>query len=309
MSRNLFARFANEFCCRFAFPVRVPRWTVICILASPLFVGARQSMAQSQPATIPIVVAQAMAFEPSFLGRPQFFDQTPPNWPAALTPPAVKVIGGGIVGDSTMFRMRVAVFEFSSQSNPRAVMEGVVARAGYGNPPSEPPHSRFGGFAETATPAPAGKYCKGSTLAMFGAVDSARAPLVFAVYVLDGEAGRQTCNPRANELNPGRYPVTVPSLSPPAGVMSIGGGSSWSGSSGQMSSTVRTTMPTDSLLAHYSAQLVAGGWKSEGRPGNTDGVGVQRFTFRDGQDPWTCVLIVIAVGDRREVQLNVSRSD
>jgi len=267
-------------------------------------------MAQSQPTTIPIVVAQAMAFEPSFLGRPQFFDgQTPPNWPVALTPPAVKVIGGGIVGDSSVFRMRVAVFEFSAQSNPRVVMEGVVARAGYGNPPSPPPHSRFGGFAETAAPTPAGKYCKGSTLATFGAVDSVRAPMVFAVYVLDGEAGRQTCSPRENELSPGRYPVTVPTVSPPAGVMSIGGGSNWSGSSGQMRSTVRTTMPTDSLLAHYSAQLVAGGWKSEGRPGNADGVGVQRFSFREGQDPWTCVLIVIAVGDRREVLLSISRSD
>jgi hypothetical protein len=66
-------------------------------------------------------------------------------------------------------------------------------------------------------------------------------------------------------------------------------------------------MPTDSLLAHYSAQLVAGGWKSESRPANADGIGVQRFSFRDGQDAWTGALIVMAAGDRREVVLQLSK--
>lgn len=81
--------------------------SVLCILVAGLIAGARQSKAQSQPATIPTIVAQAMTFEPALLGRPRFFDgRTPTNWPAALIPPAVKVVGGGIVGDSAMYRMR-----------------------------------------------------------------------------------------------------------------------------------------------------------------------------------------------------------
>jgi hypothetical protein len=282
---------------------------VVSILP-PLFIGVGQSIAQSQPATIPTVVAQAMTFEPEMLGRPQFFNgRTPTDWPAALVPPSVKVLGGGIVGDSAMYRMRVAVFEFSAQANARTVMEDMIARAGYVPPASEPPHSRAGGFAETAAPPPTGKYCNGSTLAMYGAVDSVRAPKVFAVTLIDGEFGRQSCSRKGNEAFTQQFPVSVPALHPPAGAMSFGSGSSWSGSSGNLRSTLRTTMPTDSLLAHYTAQLVAGGWKTEGRPANVDGIGAQRFSFREGQDAWTAALIVMAVGERREVLVQVSKSE
>lgn len=274
----------------------------------PLMLGVRQSMAQSQPATIPTVVAQAMAFEPSMFGRPQFFDgRAPTDWPAALMPASAKILGGGILGDSAMFRLRVAVFDFPTQANPRAVIAELVAKAGYVTPASELPVSGGGGFAETAATTATGRYCNGSTLAAFGAVDSAHAPTVFALTLLDGEGGRQSCSPRRNEAVAYRFPVTVPRLTPPSGVMSFGGGSSSSGSGGQMTSTLRTTMPTDSLLAHYSAQLVAAGWKGEGRAANVEGIGAQRFSFRDGQDAWTAALIVMAVGDRREILLQLSK--
>lgn len=76
-----------------------------------------------------------------------------------------------------------------------------------------------------------------------------------------------------------------------------------------MTSSLRTTMPADSILAHYSKQLVAGGWKLEGRPTVGDGIGVQRFSFREGQDPWTGTLIVIEAGDRRDVILRVGKTE
>jgi hypothetical protein len=298
---------------RFASPVGLQGWKVICVVALPLIIGVRQSMAQSQPVTIPTVVAQAMAFEPAFLGRPQYFDgRTPTDWPAALVPPAAKVVGGGIVGDSAMYRMRVAVFEFSAKANPRAVLEDMVVRAGYAHPTFEPPHSQTGGFSNTPAPTPQSiNYCKGSTLAAFGPMDSVRTPTVFAVMLLDGEAGRQSCSPQRNESSTThRFPAPVPQLFPPPGAMSAGGGgSSWSGSDGEMRSMLRTTMPTDSLLAHYSKQLVAGGWKTEGRPANADGVGAQRFSFSEGQDAWKGVLIVLALGERREILLQVSKKE
>jgi hypothetical protein len=284
--------------------------TAIRVLASLLAAGVTEVAAQTQPATIPTAVAQAMSFEPSVFGRPQFFDaQTPTDWPAALVPPGAKVLGGGIVGDGTMLRMSVAVFEFSGQSNPRAVLEAVVAKAGFGSPAPPPPASPTGGFAETAAPTSAGKYCKGSTLVAFVPVDSVRAPRVFAVSLVDGEAGRQNCSVRAGARTDRRFPVTVPTLVPPAGVLSFGGGSSWSDDNGQMTWTLRTTMPTDSILAHYSAELVAGGWRAEGKAANADGIGVQRFSFREGQDAWTAALIVLAAGDRRHVLLQLSRSE
>jgi len=249
-----------------------------------------------------------MSFEPGLLGRPQFFSgETPPDWPPALIPPGVNVVGGGVLGDAAMFRIRTVVFEFAAQSNPRAVIGDIVARAGYAPPAAVTPHAQGGGFAESAPPTIAGKYCSGSVLLTFGPVDSARAPLVFAVSLLDGEAGRQNCDPR-NQSMAHQFPVTVPSLKPPAGAVAFGGGSSWSGSSGNMTSAIRTTMAADSVLAHYSAQLVAGGWKSDGRPAIGDGIGAQRFSFREGKEPWTGALIVMAAGDHLEITVRVAQT-
>lgn len=91
--------------------------------------------------------------------------------------------------------------------------------------------------------------------------------------------------------------------------MSFGGNRSWGGSGGSMESILRTTMPADSILYHYTAQLVAGGWRSEGKPGIGDGIGVQRYSFREDQDDWTAVLIILAVGERREVRLQVTKRE
>lgn len=266
--------------------------------------------AQGEPSTIPIVVAQAMAFEPSFLGRPQFFSgQLPPDWPTTLVPPGAKVLGGGVVGNATMYRVRAAVFEFAPGFSLREVFEPLLARAGYAKPAAAAVHPRDGGFVETAAPpSPNAAFCNGSTAATFGAVDTVGAPHAVALYLLEGEPGKQLCVPQQNAAATARrFPVTVPLLMPPPGAMLAGGGSSWGGSGGEMTSSFRTTMPTDSILAHYSAQLVAGGWKREGRPGLGDGVSVQRFALREGQDPWTGALIVVAAGDRRDVVLRVTK--
>jgi hypothetical protein len=271
--------------------------------------NAGRSMAQQEPAKIPIVVAQAMAF--SFLGRPQFFDgQMPPDWPAALVPPGAKVLGGGVVGNVAMYRMRAVVFEFDPGFSMRQVFEPILARAGYAQRAPEAARPRDGGFVETAPPpSPNQAYCNGSSAATFGAVDSTHAPHVVALYLIDGEAGRQMCTARQPAAGSHTFPVTVPPLAPPSGTMSVGSGSSWGGSGGDMTSSLRTTMPADSILAHYSKQLVAGGWKPEGRPAVGDGVGAQRFSFREGQDPWTGTLIVIEAGDRRDVILRVGKTE
>jgi hypothetical protein len=280
-------------------------------LGLPLVLGAGVLRAQPQPATIPTVVAQAMSFEPEMLGRPRFFDgRTPPDWPAAIVPSGARIVGGGVVGDSAMYRMRVTVFEFPAGANPNDVLTALLARAGFANSAPEPTRTSGGGFMETASPLTKGRFCQASTLATFGPLDSARAPLVVAIYLLDGEAGRLNCSPAHAAPMPQHFPVTVPPLSPPVGVMAIGASSGWGSSGGDMKSTLRTTMPADSILAHYSRQLVAGGWKTDGGPAANDGVGVQRFTFREGQDNWRGTLIIlVATGDRREVLLEVTRAD
>lgn len=283
------------------------RFACVSGIALSLVLICEQATAQSQPATIPTVVAQAMALESTIFGKPQYFDgRTPTDWPMALIPPGVKVVGGGVVGDSAMFRMRTAVFDFSGQTNPNEVLRALLTRAGYVR--HDPESVRGGGgFVGTEPFSANTPYCNGPSLAMFEVVDSAQSPLVIAIHLLDGEAGRQNCAPQRDRAMANRFPIKVPTLTPPSGVMSFGGGSSWGDSEGNMRSGLRTTLPADSILLHYAAQLVAGGWKSPGKPAIGDGVAVQRFEFRDGQDAWSAVLIIVAVGDRREVRLEFTK--
>jgi hypothetical protein len=66
-------------------------------------------------------------------------------------------------------------------------------------------------------------------------------------------------------------------------------------------------MPIDSVPLHYTAQLVAGGWKAEGKPGIGEGTAVQRFSLREGTDDWAAALIVLAVAGRCEFILQFTR--
>jgi hypothetical protein len=278
-------------------------YVVGALLSLALF--DEKASAQSQPATIPTVVAQATGWWQSVSAKPRFFDRRlPTGWPAALVPAGTSVLGGSVVGDSGMFRVQTAVFAFSGQTNPDEVLRGLLARAGYVRLNPEPSE---GGFVGN-TPSESGpKYCKGSSLATFGVVDSAQAPFAFAVTLIEGEAGRQSCSPRRDREFRHRLPIEVPTLSPPTGAMAFGQGTSWSGDGGSMRSALRTTMPADSVLAHYTAQLVSGGWRADGKPVSTDDIGVQRFSFRGGQDDWMAALLIMAVGDRREVRLEFAK--
>jgi len=284
------------------------RFVCMGALALTLILSTEQASAQAQPATIPTVVARAMFLVPEMLGTPQFFDgRTPPDWPRALVPSGARTIGGGVIGDSGMFRMRTAVFLLPAQSNATEAVRAMLGQAGY--TPHAPMISRpSGGFLSTESPASATNYCSGSTtMATFAVVDSVQDPHVVAVHLLDGEAGRQNCMPQRERLNPGRFPVTVPTLTPPKGAVAFGGGSNWGGSNGNMESSLRTTMSADSVLSNYATQLVAHGWIAEGRPTVGNGTGVQRFSFREGSEPWTATLFVVAVGDRREILLHFGR--
>jgi hypothetical protein len=265
---------------------------------------------QGQPATIPTVVAQAMSLEPSFLGRPQYFDgRLPTNWPAALIPAGARIVGGGVVGDSAMFWIRAGVFAFSGQANPKEVLRALVTGAGYARHNPELAGGGGGFVGSDPSMSDLVQYCKGSSLATFDAVDSVQAPLVFAIHLVDGEMARQNCAARPSRMMAGRPPITVPTLTPPSGAPAVGGGSSWGGSEGTIASNVRTTMPADSILTHYTRQLVAGGWKSEGKPAASDGVAVQRFSFREGNDAWTAALIILAAGDRRDVRIQFAKAE
>lgn len=265
--------------------------------------------AQRQPETIPTAVAQAMTLDATMIGRPRFFNgQTPTDWPATLVPSGAKILGGGVVGNAQMFRMRVAVFALSGTAVPREAIGTLLTGAGYLQQPP-PSAQRQGGFVTNEPTTAITPYCKEGVLASFGLVDSTDSPRVVSIALIDGDAGRQYCAPRAAERQQGRFPVTVPALTPPRGTVGMDGGSSWGGDEGTMRSSLVTTLSADSVLLHYTPQLVAGGWVADGKPAIAERVAVQRFLFSEGQERWTAALLITAVDDRRHVVLQFAKRE
>ena len=271
--------------------------------------------AQAQPESIPLAVAQAVSgFLSPMFGAPTFVaGRTPSGWPDALLPRGASVLGGGVVGDGMPLRVETAVFVLAPGDDVEAVGRELGRKGGY------VPHAQadvISGGQGFQSSAPEGKLpvlCRGTESILSTAiVDSAVSRRVIMVTVLSGEVALQDCgNTNARDLARadmfGHSPTVVPALIAPRGVAAQNSGSHWSGSSGEVQSLLRTTMPVDSIIRHYTTQLLAAGWKTDGSLLADASAGLQRFTFREADEPWTAMLIIMAVGDRREVGLRVSR--
>jgi hypothetical protein len=285
---------------------RFTRWA-----GTVVFAGIVSSVAdaQRQPETVPTAVAEAMMMGGAPFGRPQFFDRVAPTgWPAELIPAGTTVLGGSILGAGREFRMTTLVVSFATGSNGRETVRSMLTKAGYA-PFQRPLEVGDGGFEMTPRTGGGGasSFCKDSLNVTFDSMDRTQGPNVFALVKLDGEAGRQNCSPRPIRVMNREQPFTIPSLDPPKGTAFSGSGSSWSGEGGNTRGSLRTTLQADSILLHYRGLLVAAGWRLEGKPGLSDGVAVQRFSVTQKGEPWSAALIVLVVGDRREVELKYSR--
>jgi hypothetical protein len=278
-------------------------------VALPPVLGAQ---AYTPPPTIATSVAEAMTLEWSMLGRPMFYDaRTPPDWPSGLIPAAARIIGGGSVGVAGAFRIQAAVFAFALGSRPANDIRAMLTAAGFTRSPS-PAAEQQGGFLSSpdASGATAERYCKGMSIVTFAPVDSVRDPLVVSIHMMDGQAASSACNPRAaRAMGPGNYPVKLPTLTAPSGGRLLGAGSSWSDGSGDVRSMLLLPISTDSALAHFRRQLVAGGWIAEGRGASADGAAIQRFSFRQGDEKWTAALTIVTTNDRHAITINMARAE
>ena len=276
-------------------------------------VGAEVCDAQRQPATIPTAVAQAMTlyYGTPMFGTPRYTVNTaPPGWPNELVPARARVIGGAIFGSSVGFRIRTLVVEMPAGADPATAVNSMAVKAGYGARAAAE-NSAQGGFLESAGVPRQMPLCKGKVSSLaFGALDSIAAPRILALQYYDGEAARQQCD--AAERSRVRFgnsthfgPSNMPGLVAPSGVVSTPMGMNWSGTEGTTGAVLRTTMPVDSILSHYTQQLAAAGWAVDGSALTNATIGVQKFRFKDGEEPWSARLIVEAVGNRREVSLRL----
>lgn len=284
------------------------------IMATPAIALTQSQSPASSPsqlATIPVAVAEAMQFDiGGMFARPQYFDGTlPTGWPATLIPATAAIVGGGLQGVRGVFSMKAAVFSFASFAVGNETIRSMLARTGYTQRDLNSADGQ-GGFASTPRDGNrAATFCSDSVLVMFGSMERTQGANIFSMTVIDGSAGRQNCSPQtAPGVGRSAIPITLPTLEPPKGTVFASGGSNWSGDGGNTNGIILTTLQADSILYHYRDQLVAGGWRAEGKAGIGDGVAVQRFTFREKDEPWSASLLITVSGDRRDVQLRYSRA-
>jgi hypothetical protein len=272
--------------------------------------AAQSATTPGQPEMIPTVVAEALSLENAMFGKPLYFNgRTPTDWPDSLVPKGARIIGGGVLGMRGVMRVQAAVFQFERGSDPDRVIRDLFASMGY-RAAEDLPAEPVAGFASTSAPQkPSGKYCKGASFAAFATVDSVRDPLTIAIDIVDGQAALSTCNGRHDPMSmmDRHFPVTLPALVPPAGSQAIDGGSTWSGQAGEVTSILMSAMRTDSVLAHYSRQLVAAGWKLSGKGVAAEGVGIQRFAFTQGAQKWNGLLMVVSDKDRHDLTIRFTR--
>lgn len=268
---------------------------------------ATPARAQDQLERIPTLVARASYFGALSAENLRFFDgMLPQGWPAALVPPNARVIGGSTIGDSIHFGIRIAVFSFAPGSNPAAAVQRLLEGAGFAKQDS-PIGRRAGGFMPGGPAGPGSVYCSATHFAVGHPVDSVGAPGVWAMALLEGEAASSNCRQRERAFPPTDLPPRVPTLTPPPGVLQFARGRSGSEEENTESASLRTTLSPDSLLAHYGAQLAAGGWKADGRAAIAERVAAQHFTVRDGDADWTGLLLVHSAGSERRIQLVMTK--
>jgi hypothetical protein len=271
--------------------------------------GFNEVVAQRQPATIPVAVAEAMSFGGLPFLRPQYFDRVPPTgWPAALVPSDATILGGGALDAGREIQMTTLVVSFPPGANGRESLRAMIMKDGFAEF-RRSTEATFGGFETT----PRGgnrsaSFCKGDINVSFDSMDRTQGPNTFAVVKLEGEGGRQNCTTTPPRPMGPELPFTLPPLDPPKGTIYTPNGRSSSGESGSMRGAIRTTLQADSILFHYRGQLLKAGWRAEGRPGVADGLAVQRFTTREKDETWSVGFTVLSAGDYRYIELSYSRA-
>lgn len=269
------------------------------LAALSLMLAAPCARAQREPATIPTSLATAIfsglgaqtGMTARFtVGRP------PAGWPRALLPGAPwKVVGGVEFGP-----LQATLMEGPRSRDLVAEYTALVTRAGY--------HEAFfgeesrGGFV--AGPLPR-SYCSGSGIVTLVPRDSTTTTRALLVQYMSGEPVQGCADARIDGQH---APLVVPPLHAPEGVQPMGRSSGWSFNSVEQTVQLTGSLTANEILAHYTRQLVAGGWTAAGQPIVSGGVGLQPLSARDKDGTqWEGMMIIITTDDQRNLTLRMAK--
>ncbi|MFL5608652.1 MAG: hypothetical protein ACJ8AD_19510 [Gemmatimonadaceae bacterium] len=280
-------------------PSRRPRALVALVtLLSALPVGALT--AQSGPDMVPtIVVVSALGpLVELFGGAPRFASgRAPDGWPAVLVPaPPVRVLGG-----TTFPALRSAVFAYPvGQQQAMNEYGALVTKAGW-HAGSEP-----GGFATQKSLART--YCGEGAIVTVTPVDTLkdRATLTVVMFAMRPGMFSPACGAgRPAQSAPIGAGIPLPTLRPPPGASGGQGTPTYAAGQSTVSTRVTTTLAPAALLAHYAAQLEAGGWVLK-KPCVEGGFAEQVIERRDASaNHWVGSLSTMRIGTSYDVTLRV----
>jgi len=218
---------------------------------------------------------------------------TPPGFPRELLPPGAEVRGAAISGSVT------AVIAVLAKSDvPRTNDITRLTTLGWVN--TGMPAS---GFASLPVSQPT-TVCRGTDFAYI-ATSPRPDGSSFVRISLPKSAGR----PCVSRPVLGMEAFNIPVLTLVPGAKQIGGSGGGGGTDNWYTATrIQTDRSADDIRDHYVKQLIAAGWKVEGKHLHDDTMAVTHLSSTQGE-PATAVLIIIELKDNvRDVMLRAVRN-
>jgi hypothetical protein len=214
--------------------------------------------------------------------------RVPDGWPPDLVPPPPATALGGM----TVGRSSTAVFVYPSNvAAPLTEYRALLEANGW-----KPPR---GVFAEGFDSARMAMLCRGASRVMVyrASPDLTDNSMVVSLATGDGFGCEE-----ADRRMPDFGTITVPRLTPPAGVRwDSGGGGGGGGDHTHRHIRVTTDLSPDELLSLYAGQLAGAGWQT-GAVQSASGTAIQSLEARDARGRvWRGMLTVYVNGAAREV--------
>ena len=236
--------------------------------------------------------------------------RTPADFPRELLPAGVKILGALSSPGRREIPRSVTVVAVGPDSASTAAItfKSVLERAGW-KEPTMPDMQMRGGFSSVSVLiGPGGEQngfmlCRDSTMVQVTVAPRERAGSLYNIDLTPAIRRYSPCNPDfARRMMPYRQEESYkfPTLRPPAGAYSTGGGSCGSEDSREATTRLETELSPTALVTHYATQLETQGWTLGARTGDSTMVmQIARSKDDKGRDV-TGILGAIATPKSRE---------
>jgi hypothetical protein len=283
-----------------------PRIRCFCLMFT-IVASSRVSRAQDQnPPTIPTELVQALLgrgeYDPA-RGPRLFVGRAPDGMPQNVT----SLEGGTVLGGMEDGRNAVVVIAFTLPPNQVTLSVDRQLRARGWTPPPPPPDANRGGFVSSGYSSPFGNaYCTDSSGLTLTSMAAPRGGTYLKLTQLRNQQF-SFCRPGDRARTYGGSEFKFPTLLPPPGMVSQGGGRGMGGGSASISTRLNGPLKPAELIAHYRSQLDAAGWRTRAPVASDDDAAIAYVEVSDtARVAWRGIMTAFQVAPSRvDVQIQV----